>query len=286
MELFNAAFNKEIKLSIKIAKDHYENFPVLSILFDKETYQIVALIYKFARSADDIADSIELNSTTKLYHLNEIETNLKKALNGEDAEDFYKVLSHFITKRNLSRENFFNLLEAFRTDSIKDRWNTYEDILNYCKLSANPIGRLILELHNIRDANAIEYSDKICTALQLTNFYQDIRDDFKLRNRIYLSLKEMKNYEVDEKDFLKDNASENLKKLLSDKVAQAENMFNDGKKLLKYLPFKLRFHIKLTILGGLEILNKIKKQDYNTLSNRPSLNKIDYIKFLIKLFFK
>lgn len=286
MQIKLDVINNEVNKAIKLAKSHYENFPVLSLLLSKENYPAVAMVYKFARTADDIADNPDSDQSEKISNLDNIEKKLKDALNGVGDDNFYLALAYFIKIRSLSHENFFKLLEAFKIDSLKNRWQNFQEILFYCERSANPIGRIILELHNIRNEKAFEFSDKICTSLQLINFYQDIREDYFLRNRLYFALEDMKRHKVEESDFARTAASANLKNLIKEKVDQAEIMMKEGIYLLGYLPLKLKIHIKLTILGGLEIINKIKKQDYDTLSMRPTLSKFDYFIIASKLFLK
>jgi len=196
-------------------------------------------------------------------------------------DDFWMALGNTIKSMRLTPEYFFNLLSAFEQDVTVTRYKTFDDLLNYCERSANPVGRLILELFEIRDEKVMEYSDAVCTALQLTNFYQDISIDYS-KNRIYLPLNEMKKFGVSENIFELKKNNANFKQLLKYHIEKTKELFNKGKNILNYLPGILRLQIKLTILGGERILEKIEELDYDTLNYRPILSKKD----LVNLFFR
>jgi squalene synthase HpnC len=189
-----------------------------------------------------------------------------------------------INEKKLTPNLFYDLLKAFKQDVVKKRYENFEQVLDYCKHSANPVGRLILELFNIRGEEYFILSDKICTALQLTNFYQDLLVDYQ-KGRIYLPIDEMQQYGVDEKTFeLKEN-SLNLKQLLRHNISRTEEMFKEGKGLLKYLKGRLKFEIAWTIVGGEKILEKINDIDYNTINIRPKLNRTEYFTLALKSMF-
>ena len=178
---------------------------------------------------------------------------------------------------------FYDLLKAFKQDVVKKSYKNFEELLEYCKYSANPVGRLILELNNIRNEEAFSLSDKICTALQLTNFYQDLKIDYE-KGRIYLPEDEMAEYLIEKKVFELNENNLNLRKLLSRNINRTKKMFEKGSSLLKFLNGRLKYEIKWTILGGEEILKKIEKNNYNVLKYRPKLNKIDFVKLLLVSF--
>ncbi|MBN1301407.1 MAG: squalene synthase HpnC [Melioribacteraceae bacterium] len=269
------------KKALEFTSSHYENFPVVSFLIEKRLRKHVAVIYQFARQADDMADEGTTDSDARLHNLNTYESELTRALKGECTEPFWCALKNTVDKCNLSEENLYRLLSAFKQDVTIIRYNTFADILAYCSNSANPIGRLILELHGIRDSKANELADKICTALQLTNFYQDISLDI-LKNRIYIPVQEMSEYGISENQFdLREN-NDKFKSLLELQVDRVQEFFNEGRQLLDLLSGRLRLQIKWTILGGEEILKKIRFFNYNTLKCRPQLSKIDMIKLLLK----
>jgi squalene synthase HpnC len=264
----------------KFAREHYENFPVVSVLIKKELRKHIAIIYWFARTADDIADEGNLPDEQKLIMLNDFEFRLTSLLKGNFETDYETALNNTIKSKNLSPQLFYNLIAAFRQDLVKKRYGSFEDLLNYCKLSANPVGRLILELYGIRNEVAFHYSDRICSALQLINFYQDVKIDYN-RGRIYFPKDEMDRFSVTENMFELSENSLNLQKLVNFNVERAGNILEEGKNLIKYLPGRLKLEIIWTILGGKEILSKIRRNNFDIFI-RPKLNKSDFLRLLIK----
>jgi len=270
--------------ALDITKSHYENFPVVSFLVPKRLRKHVAIIYWFARTADDIADEGNEKPEERLDKLNEFEQKFKQALKGEADSAFFSALCETITVLNLTPKHFSDLIYAFKQDVVKKRYADYDELLNYCNHSANPVGRLILELFNVRNEDAIYYSDKICTALQLTNFYQDTNLDFNI-GRIYYAEDEMQKYGVTEKMFeLKEN-NLNLQKLANFNVDRARLLFADGRKLLKLLKGRLKFEISWTIRCGEAILDKISKNNFNVLNKRPVLSKTNFVKLFFATIF-
>lgn len=269
----------------ELASEHYENFPVVSFLIPKHLRNDVAIIYWFARTADNIADEGNMSESKRMDLLNEFEKAFLEAVEGEIDCEFSHALSVTIKNRNLTVSHFTDLLSAFRQDVIKKRYYDFDEVLDYCKRSANPVGRLILELFNIRDEEAFSLSDKICTALQLTNFYQDTYRDFK-KGRIYYPLDELEQFEISEKMFEKRKINDNFRSLVKYNVDRAVSFFLEGKQLFDYLNGRLKYEIKWTVAGGEEILNKIRKNNYNVLFKRPSLSKKDFFRILIRSFIK
>ena len=267
--------------TVEYAKNHYENFPVISILIPRHLRKHVSIIYWFARTADDLADEGEVSEEIRLKNLNDFEIRLTQLLDGNPNNNLELALKNTIEKKQLNTVHFYNLLKAFKQDVTKKKYESYDELLNYCENSANPVGRLILELFNIRDENAFLLSDKICTALQLTNFYQDVSVDWE-KGRIYIPQDELEKYEVRKKVFEINENSLNFKSVLKANIERTEKLFVEGRQLLKYLRGRLKFEIAWTILGGEKILDKIKKIDYDVLNQRPELTKSE----LIILFFK
>lgn len=266
--------------ALQFAKSHYENFPVISLFIKKDIQKHIAIIYQFARQADDIADEGIMSQDERITRLNNFEAELKKSLSKNFSGGFWKALNLTIEQYKLDSENFLALLKAFKQDVWKNRYKNFDELLRYCNNSANPIGRLILGLHNIHNPNAQKYSDKICTALQLTNFYQDVSIDIR-KNRLYIPEDELANFRVGLDLIEQKQFSEEFKNMLKYQVDRTKRMFEEGKKLLSYLPIRLRIQIILTIKGGQEIIKKIEKQNYNVLENRPALSKIDFIKLFL-----
>ena len=264
----------------RFARAHYENFPVISFLVKKELRKHVAVIYWFARTADDIADDPNLPDEEKMIKLNHFEARLTSLLLGNFENDFETALHNTITVMHLTHSLFFDLLTAFKQDLVKKRYQSFNELLNYCKYSANPVGRIILELNNIRDNSVFYYSDEICTALQLINFYQDVQIDYSM-NRIYFPLDEMSMFAVTENMFELNKINHNLEKLVKYNVERADKILEEGQKLIEFLPGTLKIEIKWTILGGKEVLNKIKKNSFNIFT-RPKLNKFNFLILFLK----
>ncbi len=285
MEASPVSIETAYKSALKFAQSHYENYPVVSILIPKHLRKHIAIIYWFARTADDFADEGNFSEEERIKKLNDFENRLTQLLNGKTDNNFDIALKNSIEEKKLNPEHFYNLLKAFKQDVTKKRYETYNDLLCYCENSANPVGRLILELFNFRDEIAFSLSDKICTALQLTNFLQDVSLDWE-KGRIYLPQDELKKSKIDKIVFeLKEN-NLNFKLVLEDNVKRTENLFSEGKQLLKYLGGRLKFEIAWTILGGEKILNKIKKNNYDVLNLRPVLTKFELsVLFLRSLFY-
>jgi squalene synthase HpnC len=275
--LLEAAYNKALRL----AKSHYENFPVVSFLIPGKLRKHVAIIYWFARTADDIADESEQSEGLKLEKLNELELNLKKSFREEIINEYFFALVHTIKECDLTVKYFSDLLCAFKQDVIKSKYKNYDELLSYCKHSANPVGRLILELFELRDETANKYSDDICTALQLTNFLQDTMIDYK-KGRIYYPQVEMKKFDVTEKSFEQKENNDNFKQLVKFSVDRIQSLFDTGKKLLPMLKGSLKTEIGWTVAGGEEILEQIRKKDYDVINNRPKLSKFKMISIMMK----
>lgn len=275
--------DKAYSEAISFTQNHYENFPVVSFLIPKHLKKHVAIIYWFARTADDFSDEGKLSEEERLNKLNHFEDRLTSLLKGDIENEFESALANTIISQNLSHSHFYDLLSAFKQDVTKKRYSNYSELLDYCRRSANPVGRLILELFNIKDEKAHFYSDKICSALQLTNFYQDVKIDH-LKGRIYLALDEMEKFGVDENIFEKNQNNINLKKLLIHNIERTKDLFKEGRKLFPFLKGRLKLEIKWTILGGELILAKIEKNDYDVLNKRPKITKTDIFNLLVKSF--
>ena len=268
------------KQALKLARAHYENFPVVSFFLPKEIRKDIAIIYWFARTADDFADEGTGGVRERISLLDFFETRFNNLLNKEFQNPLEMALFTTIKNRKLTDSYFLDLLSAFKQDVEKNRYANFEEIMDYCRRSANPVGRLILELNGIKNDEANQYSDKICTALQLTNFYQDTIIDYQ-KGRIYYPEDEMKKFEVTEKVFeIKEN-NYNFQQLLKHNVDRAQLMFDGGRNIFNYLKGKLKLEIKWTVKGGEEILKKIRNANYDVLTRRPELTKFD----MIKLFF-
>jgi squalene synthase HpnC len=257
---------------------------VISFLIPREIRKDVAIIYWFARTADDLADEGDFSEEERLESLNKFENRLTNSLNGEYEDEFDFALAETVNSRKLSRENFYSLLKAFKQDVVKKRYASFSEVKEYCRNSANPVGRLILELFDIRNEEASQYSDNICTALQLTNFYQDVKIDYK-KGRIYFPIDEMGKFGVTENMFRMSENTFNLQQLVEFNVSRTRELFHSGRQLFKHLSGRLRVEITWTVFGGEAILDKIEKNNYYVMDKIPKLNKLDFIRLFLNTIF-
>ena len=273
-----------------LAKKHYENFPVGSFLVPKEKRKYVWAIYAFARTADDFADEGRFKGETldvlrkRLDQLDEWEDLLEKCVSGRCDHPIFVALSETISKLALPPQLLKDLLTAYRMDVEKNRYKNFEEVLYYCKHSANPVGRLVLHIFGYQEQALHQLSDHICTALQLTNFWQDIAIDFK-KDRIYLPQDQMQRFGVSEEDLKKENPNESFKKLLHFCAQKTAQLFNQGLPLTELVGKDLKIEMKLTWLGGTTILRKIKEKDYNVFEFRPEITWRDKFSLLARSFF-
>ncbi len=265
----------------KITYEHYENFPVASrfIPFDKRRY--IAAIYAFARTADDFADESGYTTAERIESLHQWEERLDQCYDGSSSHPVFVALAETAERFQIPKELFQNLLTAFRSDVTTNRYESFEQVLEYCSSSANPIGRLVLLLFNYRSELMLMHSDNICTALQLTNFWQDLSIDIA-RDRLYLPREDLEHFGVREEDVLRKKTSTEFRKLLSYEVARTERLFREGKPLLEEVGKDLRFELKLTWNGGMNILHKIKSQGFDVFRRRPHLSSLDKLRLFLR----
>ena len=276
----------------KLTLSHYENFPVGSLLIPSNKRKYIYSIYAFARTADDIADS-EINSKEeKLRLLDEYENELtnielkRSVYFKTESQNIFTALSNTTDELRIPLKEFRDLLTAFRQDAVKQRYNGFDELLNYSAYSANPIGHLVLYVFGfdpVKDKECFEYSDKVCTALQLTNFWQDVSVDLKI-DRIYIPEKEMSEFNLNEKMLFDKTENDDFRKMMKHLTERTKLLFEEGRKITDYVSGRLRYELKITIAGGMEILNKIEKINYNVLSQRVTISNIDKLKLLAKAF--
>jgi squalene synthase HpnC len=262
-----------------IAQNHYENFPVASLLIPARLRDHIYAIYAFARHADDLSD--EKHDEAALEEWKQL---LRLSLVGKADHPIFVALSHTINEFNLPVIFFEKLISAFRQDLHKSRYETFDELLAYCDNSANPVGHIVLYLNGYRDKELLHFSDNICTALQLTDFWQDITIDFQ-KNRIYIPQKTLHQHRVSE-DQIRDRVfNDKFKNLMESLVEQTKDFFRKGVPLLKSVSGRLKWELKFTIMGGMAILRKIENIEYNVLKIRPELNKLDWAKIGLNLAF-
>lgn len=257
-----------------LAKKHYENFPVGSRLIPQKYRQPIHALYAFARVADDIADEGSLNSEERIARLNEWEQLLVQSMEGKAPDVFFETLVEVIKKNNLPIQYFRDLLHAFRKDAVNSTYATFEELLDYCRYSANPIGRLLLILFNSSNPENEKYSDHICTALQLTNFWQDISVDTR-RNRFYIPTSDFERFGMTISELLNGEKKNEFCQLMKFQVERTRTMFEQGKPLIHRVNKEFKRELALIWFGGTKILDKIEAMQYDTRVVRPSLSKFE-----------
>ncbi len=262
--------------------DHYENFPVASILLPKRLQKPVAAIYHFARSADDIADEGNLQNEERLARLDIFRSELKKIESGEaPSMPLFQRLAEEIREHDLPLPPFFDLLDAFSQDVVKKRYENFDELLDYCRRSANPVGNLLLHLYEEATEVNIAYSDAICTSLQLINFWQDVEKDYAI-GRIYLPKNEMLEYGVSEEQLAGKIVDENFKRLLKFQVNRSRALMLKGSPLGSVLKGRIGLEMRMIIAGGMRILDKLEAANYDMYNHRPVLRPMDWVIMLAK----
>lgn len=257
----------------EVARSHYENFPVASFFLPKESRKHVAVVYAFARGADDLADLVE-DRNCRLEGLDNWREMLFDAARGQAKHPVFIALSDSIRTMNLPVPLLDDLLTAFRMDAVETPYTKFNDLLNYSRYSANPIGRLVLHICGVKDAHMSVLSDSICTGLQLTNFWQDIGVDTS-RGRLYLPSEEMANAGYGLEDLKKETVDDRFKRLVRSLVDRTRELFHKGSPLGKMVGGGLGFEIRLVCLGGQRILDMVKVVDYDVFRRRPELKSFD-----------
>lgn len=262
--------------------DHYENFPVASILMPRRLRKPVAAIYHFARAADDIADEGELSDGERLRKLAEFRSELARiAAQVTPLTQLFQNLAVEIARHQLPIQPFYDLLDAFSQDVVQKRYANYEELLDYCRRSANPVGILMLHLYQEATLVNISYSDALCTALQLINFWQDVSKDHAIA-RIYLPLDEMAQFGVTENHISQHICDDAWRTLMRFQVDRARSLMLQGAPLGSILTGRIGLEMRMIIQGGLRILAKLEAADYDMFRHRPVLRPFDWVIMLAK----
>jgi squalene synthase HpnC len=254
---------------------HYENFPVASKLVPKRLRRHVAALYAFARIADDFSDEPEYDGVRR-ERLLDWRRQLDEIGSKPPSHPVFLALGATLKELDLPKAPFDDLLSAFLQDTEKSRYANFDEVADYCRRSACPVGRIVLMIHGYRDEELFRYSDAICTALQLANFWQDVSVDLK-KDRIYIPEEDFKAHGYSEADLRMGVCNERYRNLMKFEVARARALFDQGRPLLERLRFPLSLEIRLTWLGGMQILKMIRRIDFDTVRTRPALTKRDWI---------
>jgi hydroxysqualene synthase len=261
-----------------VSVDHYENFPVASLLCPAELRPAVRAIYAFARGADDLADEGNASPAQRLADLAAYRADLRAVVAGTAPSPrwnaVFLALHEALHAHRLPPSLLHDLLDAFEQDVVKQRYADRAELLDYCRRSANPVGRLLLHLYAVEDAPALAQSDAICSALQLINFWQDLGID-TARGRLYVPLADCARHGVPAETLLARTDSVPARRLVAELVAWARSLMQQGMPLPARLGGRIGFELRLVVQGGLRVVEKIERGGFDALRQRPTLRPFD-----------
>jgi phytoene synthase len=256
--------------------DHYENFPVASLLLPGRLRAPIEIIYRFARGADDIADEGDAPPQARLAALEAYRAELRRIADGAPPiAPLFADIARIVREHGLPLALFQDLLDAFSQDVTQKRYRDFAALATYCRRSANPVGRLLLHLFKRTSERDLAQSDAVCTALQLINFWQDVPIDYA-KGRIYLPQDEMARHGVGERHIAEQRCDAAWVSLMKYQVERSRAMILGGLPLARSLPGRAGLEIRATIQGGLRILEKIERIDYDVFRSRPVLKVLDW----------
>jgi len=260
-----------------MAVEHYENFPVASILMPRRLRRPVEIIYHFARQADDFADEGDMPNEERLAKLDAFHAELNRiAANETPQTQLFCDVAGIVAEFELPLQLFHDLLDAFSQDVVKKRYANFEEVLDYCRRSANPVGRLLLHLYQETAPQNLAYSDAICTSLQLINFWQDVQKDWNI-GRVYLPQDEMARFGISEDDIADKRTDAVWQALLKFQCDRARDLMLSGRPLGSILSGRIGLEMRMIISGGLRILTKLEAVQYDMFNRRPVLKPMDWV---------
>lgn len=268
----------------RLARRHYENFPVASRLMPARLRHHVAAVYAFARHADDFADEGEASGEDRRAQLEDWRAQLDACMAEESENPVFLALGDTIRRFDIPLQLFHDLLDAFVQDTWKESYATFEEVLNYCRRSANPVGRIVLALFGRLNEKNAAPSDALCTGLQLVNFWQDVSVD-RLKPRVYIPVEDLDRYGSSVAEVLAGKDTHALRTAIAFQVLRTEEYFHAAVPLFARVPLRLRLELRAIWLGGMRVLEKIEKQEYTTLQFRPTLSTFDVFAILIRVAF-
>jgi squalene synthase HpnC len=254
-----------------LATHHYENFNVVSWLLPKELHQHLYNVYAYCRWADDLGDEIP-DTSRALELLDWWERELDACYAGSPSHAVFVAVRETVVAKDIPKQPFADLLKAFRQDQTVKRYPTWDAVLDYCRYSANPVGRLVLYLCGYRDQERQRLSDATCTALQVANFWQDVSRDLE-KGRIYIPLDVAAAHGLTQEDIVERRFDDRYVRLMKDLIARSRELFADGMPLAKTVDSRLSIDLEMFSRGGLAVLDAIEAQGYDTLHQRPSISK-------------
>jgi squalene synthase HpnC len=263
-----------------LATHHYENFPVVSLLLPKELHQDFFNVYAFCRWADDLGDEIG-DPAESLRLLGWWRGELQAMYRGQAQHPVFVALRETVERRALPEKPFDDLIGAFEQDQVKTRYRDWAEVRAYCERSANPVGRLVLMLAGYRDEDRFRMSDATCTGLQLANFWQDVTVDWA-KDRVYLPQDLLTRHGASDADIAARRCTPQFREAMREAVAYARDRFVEGLPLARTLDRRLSLDIELFSRGGLLVLDKIERQNYNVLRERPKITKVEKAWLLLR----
>jgi squalene synthase HpnC len=255
----------------RLARTHYENFSVATWFLPKHLRQDFLNVYAYCRISDDLGDEVG-DASASLALLDEWQAQLDACYAGNPRHPVFVALAETVKTFDIPKHEFSDLLIAFRQDQTVTRFETFDDVLAYCRYSANPVGHLVLYLCGYHDAERQQLSDYTCTALQLANFWQDVSVDY-VKGRIYLPLEDLRRYSVSEDDLAQNRNTSAFCKMMKFEVERARQWFDLGLPLVSKVDEELAVDLELFSRGGQEILNAIERQSFAVLGRRPIISK-------------
>lgn len=256
--------------------DHYENFPVASILLPRKLREPVSAIYAFARSADDIADEGDGIPAVRLAQLDAYRSELDAIEAGQQSDaPMFQRLAHAIYAHALPVQPFRDLLDAFSQDVVKQTYADFDEVIDYCRRSANPVGRLMLHLYHKVTNDNLHRSDCICSSLQLINFWQDVAIDWK-KPRVYLPQEDLARFGVSGAQIAAGHVDDNWRALMQFQIDRARDLMIRGAPLGSAIPGRIGLELRTIVAGGLRILEKIESVDFDVFARRPVLRAYDW----------
>lgn len=256
---------------------HYENFPVASPLLPAHLRAPVRVIYAFARSADDLADEGDATPEARLAALRAYSAELERIdKNQAPRTELFQQVANILRQHDLSTQPLHDLLSAFSQDVVRTRYPTFEALRDYCDRSASPVGRIMLGLFEQDQPPNVERSDAICSALQIINFLQDVAIDWD-KGRVYLPQEDLLRFGVTEQQIANAEVDARWRALMAFEVDRAREMMRSGSRLALDMPGRFGWELRLIVLGGLRILEKIEAAGFDVFRHRPTLNKRDWL---------
>ncbi len=257
---------------------HYENFPVASPLLPPALRAPVRVIYAFARSADDLADEGDATVTERIAALNAYRDELDRIDAGDTPQsELFVTLRDALNSYSLSTTPLRDLLSAFTQDVTTTRYERFEDLMDYCRRSADPVGRIMLALFGEGRADALAQSDAICSGLQIINFLQDVAIDWQ-KARVYLPQEDLRRFGVSEAQIAAGQVDQRWQAMMQFEVDRARRMMLAGAPLARRLPGRMGWELRFVVLGGLRILEKIEAVEHDVFRRRPTLDKADWLR--------